>query len=103
MAHKKAGGSSRNGRDSESKRLGVKRYGGQQVNAGEIIVRQRGTTFHPGHGVGMGRDHTLFAKVDGTVQFGVHGRLRKSTVFVLPLSAAAAGDESGTVSTASAS
>ena len=65
MAHKKAGGSSRNGRDSQSKRLGVKRYGGQAVNAGEIIVRQRGTRIHPGFNVGMGKDHTLFAKVAG--------------------------------------
>ena len=66
MAHKKAGGSSRNGRDSQSKRLGVKRYGGELVNAGQIIVRQRGTQVHPGANVGMGRDHTLFAKVTGT-------------------------------------
>ena len=71
MAHKKAGGSSRNGRDSESKRLGVKRYGGQFVLAGNIIVRQRGTNFHPGHNVGMGKDHTLFALTDGSVKFGV--------------------------------
>ena len=70
MAHKKAGGSSRNGRDSNSKRLGVKRYGGQLVNAGEIIVRQRGTHFHPGEGVGRGGDDTLFALVAGNVQFG---------------------------------
>ena len=69
MAHKKAGGSTRNGRDSNPKYLGVKRYGGQFVNAGEIIVRQRGTRFHPGVGVGCGRDHTLFALVDGLVQF----------------------------------
>ena len=67
MAHKKAGGSSRNGRDSESKRLGVKRYGGQAVSAGEILVRQRGTKFHPGQNVGIGKDHTLFAKCDGKV------------------------------------
>ena len=67
MAHKKAGGSSRNGRDSESKRLGIKRYGGQIVSAGSILVRQRGTKFHPGTNVGIGKDHTLFAKVDGTV------------------------------------
>ena len=71
MAHKKAGGSSRNGRDSEAKRLGVKRYGGQLVKAGNIIVRQRGTNFHPGHNVGMGKDHTLFALTDGSVKFGV--------------------------------
>ena len=71
MAHKKAGGSSRNGRDSESKRLGVKRYGGQLVIPGNIIVRQRGTEFHPGENVGMGKDHTLFALTDGSVKFGV--------------------------------
>jgi large subunit ribosomal protein L27 len=69
MAHKKSGGSSRNGRDSESKRLGVKRYGGEQVLAGNIIVRQRGTTFHPGDNVGLGRDHTLFALTHGAVKF----------------------------------
>ena len=73
MAHKKAGGSTRNGRDSNPKYLGVKRFGGQFVNAGEIIVRQRGTRFHPGFGVGCGRDHTLFALVDGLVQFTVKG------------------------------
>lgn len=73
MAHKKAGGSTRNGRDSESKRLGVKRYGGQVVRAGEIIVRQRGTRFHPGVNVGLGTDHTLFAKSEGTVQFVSRG------------------------------
>ena len=84
MAHKKAGGSSRNGRDSQPKRLGVKRYGGQSVNAGEIIVRQRGTQYHPGHGVGLGRDHTLFAKVAGTVDFSVRGPLKKPTVSVVP-------------------
>jgi len=69
MAHKKAGGSTRNGRDSESKRLGVKMYGGQVIKAGNIIVRQRGTEFHPGFGVGMGKDHTLFALVQGAVGF----------------------------------
>ena len=69
MAHKKAGGSSRNGRDSESKRLGVKRFGGEQVLAGNILVRQRGTTFHAGDNVGTGKDHTLFAKATGTVKF----------------------------------
>ena len=69
MAHKKSGGSSRNGRDSESKRLGVKKYGGEQVLAGNIIVRQRGTTFHPGENMGMGRDHTLFALKTGAVKF----------------------------------
>ncbi|RMH50062.1 MAG: 50S ribosomal protein L27 [Zetaproteobacteria bacterium] len=69
MAHKKAGGSSRNGRDSESKRLGVKRYGGQQVRAGNIIVRQRGTKIRPGENVGCGRDYTLYARIDGRVEF----------------------------------
>lgn len=69
MAHKKAGGSSRNGRDSESKRLGVKKFGGESVVAGNIIIRQRGTTWHPGANVGMGKDHTLFALVDGVVAF----------------------------------
>jgi large subunit ribosomal protein L27 len=69
MAHKKAGGSSRNGRDSAGRRLGVKKYGGQQVIAGNILVRQRGTTYHPGTNVGMGRDHTLFALTDGAVKF----------------------------------
>ena len=73
MAHKKAGGSTRNGRDSVSKRLGVKKYGGQQVIAGNILVRQRGTKFHPGANVGCGRDHTLFAKADGLVQFTIKG------------------------------
>ena len=76
MAHKKAGGSSKNGRDSESKRLGVKLYGGQEVRAGNIIVRQRGTQFHPGVNVGCGRDHTLFAKADGTVKFGARNNKR---------------------------
>ena len=69
MAHKKAGGSTRNGRDSESKRLGVKRFGGEEVLAGNILVRQRGTAFHPDENVGLGRDHTLFALVDGKVAF----------------------------------
>jgi len=69
MAHKKAGGSSKNGRDSEGKRLGIKRYGGEFVRAGNILVRQRGTTYHPGENVGLGRDYTLFALVDGHVQF----------------------------------
>ncbi|WP_323847356.1 50S ribosomal protein L27 [Microbulbifer magnicolonia] len=73
MAHKKAGGSTRNGRDSESKRLGVKRFGGQSVSAGSIIVRQRGTKFHAGVNVGMGKDHTLFATADGMVKFEVKG------------------------------
>ena len=77
MAHKKGASSSRNGRDSNAQRLGVKRFGGQVVNAGEIIVRQRGTQFHPGDNVGIGKDHTLFAKVTGRVKFadrGNHGR-----------------------------
>jgi large subunit ribosomal protein L27 len=73
MAHKKAGGSTRNGRDSNPKYLGVKLYGGQAVNAGNIIVRQRGTQFHPGTNVGLGRDHTLFALADGVVDFSVKG------------------------------
>ncbi|WP_022953819.1 50S ribosomal protein L27 [Leucothrix mucor] len=73
MAHKKAAGSTRNGRDSESKRLGVKRFGGQAVTAGSILVRQRGTRFHPGTDVGCGKDHTLFAKKDGVVVFEVKG------------------------------
>jgi len=73
MAHKKAGGSTRNGRDSESKRLGVKRYGGEVVPAGSIIVRQRGTRFHAGPNVGMGRDHTIFAKADGKIKFEQKG------------------------------
>ena len=78
MAHKKAGGSTRNGRDSVSKRLGVKRFGGQEVKAGNIIVRQRGTRFHAGENVGMGKDHTLFATSDGKVEFVVKGpRSRK--------------------------
>ncbi|HED19026.1 MAG TPA: 50S ribosomal protein L27 [Gammaproteobacteria bacterium] len=80
MAHKKAGGSTRNGRDSESKRLGVKRYGGEDVLAGNILVRQRGTRFHPGLNVGCGRDHTLFAKADGVVKFSIRGP--KSRKFV---------------------
>ena len=84
MAHKKAGGSSRNGRDSEAKRLGVKRYGGQLVSAGSIIVRQRGTQFHPGDNVGIGKDHTLFAKVDGTVQFTVKGAAQRKLVNIVP-------------------
>ncbi|MEX0957844.1 MAG: 50S ribosomal protein L27 [Burkholderiales bacterium] len=84
MAHKKAGGSSRNGRDSNSKRLGVKRYGGQIIPAGSIIVRQRGTQMHAGENVGMGRDHTLFAKVTGQVVFGHKGPQHKRTVSVVP-------------------
>ena len=87
MAHKKAGGSTRNGRDSESKRLGVKKFGGQQVVAGNILVRQRGTQFHPGDNVGCGTDYTLFAKSDGEVKFEVKGPhkrpLRKCCRFCL--------------------
>jgi len=83
MAHKKAGGSTRNGRDSESKRLGVKRFGGETVSAGSIIVRQRGTRFHPGTNVGIGRDHTLFAKADGEVKFEVKGSANRKTVSIL--------------------
>lgn len=82
MAHKKAGGSSRNGRDSESKRLGVKVYGGQEISAGAIIIRQRGTRVHPGVNVGLGKDHTLYALVDGTVQFGHKGKAKRHTVSV---------------------
>ncbi|WPL18855.1 50S ribosomal protein L27 [Thiorhodovibrio winogradskyi] len=85
MAHKKAGGSSRNGRDSESKRLGVKRFGGQAVNAGTIIVRQRGTRFHNGENVGLGRDHTLFALADGLVRFDVKGPKNRKFVSVQPV------------------
>ncbi|MBM3373407.1 MAG: 50S ribosomal protein L27 [Betaproteobacteria bacterium] len=84
MAHKKAGGSSRNGRDSESKRLGVKCFGGELIPAGSIIIRQRGTRVHAGENVGMGRDHTLFAKVDGRVQFATKGPQRRQTVSVVP-------------------
>jgi large subunit ribosomal protein L27 len=83
MAHKKAGGSTRNGRDSESKRLGVKRYGGESVVAGNIIVRQRGTRFHPGGNVGCGRDHTLFATSDGTVRFVERGAKKRTYVEVV--------------------
>ncbi|WP_019569275.1 50S ribosomal protein L27 [Thioalkalivibrio sp. ALE11] len=84
MAHKKAGGSSKNGRDSESKRLGVKRFGGQTVSAGNILVRQRGTQYHPGENVGCGKDHTLFAKVDGEVVFKKGGRFNRRFVTVQP-------------------
>lgn len=83
MAQKKGGGSTRNGRDSESKRLGVKVYGGEAINAGSIIVRQRGTEFHPGLNVGIGKDHTLFALVQGKVNFAVKGAFRRRTVSVL--------------------
>jgi large subunit ribosomal protein L27 len=89
MAHKKAGGSSRNGRDSKSKRLGVKVYGGERVNAGQILVRQRGTVVRPGVNVGMGRDHTLFARVPGQVEYAVKGENNKKTVNVVQDSAAA--------------
>jgi large subunit ribosomal protein L27 len=85
MAQKKGGGSTRNGRESESKRLGVKAYGGQVINAGSIIVRQRGTEFHPGVNVGVGKDHTLFALVTGTVSFAVKGALNRRTVSVAPV------------------
>ena len=84
MAHKKAGGSSRNGRDSQAKRLGVKAYGGEQVNAGQILVRQRGTRVHPGANVGMGRDHTLYARIAGRVQYAVKGERSNSTVSIVP-------------------
>jgi len=83
MAHKKAGGSSRNGRDSNPKYLGVKIYGGQAIEAGNIIIRQRGTQFHPGMGVGLGRDHTLFALVDGKVEFSTKGPKQRRTVSVV--------------------
>jgi large subunit ribosomal protein L27 len=84
MAHKKAAGSTKNGRDSESKRLGVKKYGGELVKAGNIIVRQRGTAFHPGPNVGIGRDHTLFAKSAGHVEFSIRGPRKRRTVSILP-------------------
>jgi len=84
MAHKKAGGSSRNGRDSESKRLGIKVFGGELVQAGNIIVRQRGTRFHPGLNVGLGHDHTLFAKAEGKVVFVEKGPKQRKYVDVIP-------------------
>ena len=84
MAHKKAGGSTRNGRDSESKRLGVKRYGGESVLAGNIIVRQRGTKFHAGDNVGLGKDHTLFATASGVVKFETKGPNNRKYVSVVP-------------------
>ncbi|MDX2464391.1 MAG: 50S ribosomal protein L27 [Porticoccus sp.] len=83
MAHKKAGGSTRNGRDSESKRLGVKRFGGEQVASGNIIVRQRGTKFHPGNNVGIGRDHTIFATAPGEVKFTVKGPKNRKYVNIV--------------------
>ncbi len=83
MAQKKGGGSTRNGRDSQSKRLGVKAYGGQLISAGSIIVRQRGTQFHAGKNVGMGKDHTLFAKADGVIKFEVKGEFNRRYVSVV--------------------
>ena len=87
MAQKKGGGSTRNGRDSQPKMLGVKKFGGEVINAGSIIVRQRGTKFHPGVNVGIGKDHTLFALVDGKVSFAIKGSLNKHTVNVTPAAA----------------
>ena len=84
MAHKKAGGSSRNGRDTAGRRLGVKAFGGENVVAGNIIIRQRGTTWHPGTGVGIGKDHTLFATATGHVRYSQHGPANKSTVSIEP-------------------
>lgn len=84
MASKKGGGSTSNGRDSHSKRLGVKTYGGELISAGSIIVRQRGTQFHAGDNVGMGKDHTLFAKIAGKVSFAVKGAHKRKTIFVTP-------------------
>ena len=89
MAHKKAGGSSRNGRDSAGRRLGIKLYGGQSVLAGNILARQRGTTWHPGRNVGIGKDHTLFALIDGKVKFDTKTKGR-TYVSVLPMTEAAA-------------
>ena len=85
MAHKKAGGSSRNGRDSNSKRLGVKRFGGELISAGSIIIRQRGTQVHPGENVGIGKDHTLFAKIKGKVNFSIKEKKKKKTVSIIPV------------------
>lgn len=90
MAHKKAGGSTRNGRDSNPKYLGVKRYGGEVVRAGNIIVRQRGTKFHPGLNVGIGKDHTIFSKIDGRVEFKIKGDKNRKFISVLPLTEEAA-------------
>ena len=84
MAHKKAGGSSRNGRDSQAQRLGTKVFGGELIPAGSIIVRQRGTRFHPGINCGLGKDHTLFALVDGTVEFTVKGAQKRKYVNIVP-------------------
>ena len=89
MAHKKAGGSSRNGRDSNAQRLGVKRFGGQLVKAGNIIVRQRGTQFHPGENVGLGKDYTLFALADGHVSFKIKGPQKRRYVSIIPVAAEA--------------
>ena len=83
MAHKKAGGSTNNGRDSNAKRLGVKRYGGEKVTRGCILVRQRGTRFHPGNNVGLGKDHTLFALIEGKVKFEIKGPKSRKTVSIL--------------------
>ena len=91
MAHKKAAGSTRNGRESQSKRLGVKKFGGQAVVAGNILVRQRGTKFHAGSNVGMGRDHTLFAKTGGNVVFETRGPLNRKTISVMEAGAVEAG------------
>jgi len=88
MAHKKAGGSTRNGRDSESKRLGLKKFGGQVVQAGNILVRQRGTEYRAGANVGMGRDHTLFAKVSGTVRFATRGPRSRRVISIEPVAQA---------------
>ena len=85
MAQKKGGGSTRNGRDSKPKMLGVKAFGGELISAGSIIVRQRGTKFHPGTNVGIGKDHTLFALVDGQVSFAIKGEKSRQTVFVTPV------------------
>ena len=87
MAQKKGGGSTRNGRDSNPKMLGVKAFGGEHITAGAIIVRQRGTKFHPGTNVGIGKDHTLFAMIKGTVEFAVKGPARKRTVNIVPAAA----------------
>lgn len=87
MAQKKGGGSTRNGRDSKPKMLGVKAFGGQLISAGSIIVRQRGTKFHAGTNVGMGKDHTLFAKIEGVVQFSIKGASRRRVVTIVPAAA----------------
>jgi large subunit ribosomal protein L27 len=92
MAHKKSGGSSRNGRDSNAKRLGVKHFDGESVTAGAIIVRQRGTRIHPGENVGVGRDHTLWARVEGSVKFSPYAKGRRKQVSIVPVAAGAAAD-----------